>query len=194
MKAAVEIKESKNLKKDLNLVSTNIDEKNESTKKEEVPFEILLKEISKKLMGYAMVLVKNNEDDAWDLIQVTILKLLEKKEVFMKSDYKTAFAKTVLKNSFIDKYRKDKRMVSVEANSIQLIELGKLQEAREFEEMLTFLESMDDEDQTILAMLALGHSYQEIQEVLGPISIGNLRVKANRARIRLAESMGREHE
>ena len=194
MKAAVEIKESKNLKKDLNLVSTNIDEKNESTKKEEVPFEILLKEISKKLMGYAMVLVKNNEDDAWDLIQITILKLIEKKEVFMKSEYKTAFAKTVLKNSFIDKYRKDKRMVSVEANSIQLTEPGKLQEAREFEEMLTFLESMDDEDQTILAMLALGHSYQEIQEVLGPISIGNLRVKANRARIRLAESMGREHE
>ena len=191
MKAAVEIKESKNLKKDLYLVSTNIDEKNESTKTEEVPFEILLKEISKKLMGYAMVLVKNNEDDAWDLIQVTILKLLEKKEIFMKSDYKTAFAKTVLKNSFIDKYRKDKRMVSVEANSIQLTEPGKLQEAREFEEMLTFLESMDDEDQTILAMLALGHSYQEIQEVLGPISIGNLRVKANRARIRLAESMGR---
>ena len=194
MKAAVEIKESKNLKKDLNLVSTNIDQKNESTKKEKVPFEILLKEISKKLMGYAMVLVKNNEDDAWDLIQMTILKLMEKKEVFMKSDYKTAFAKTVLKNSFIDKHRKDKRMVSVEAYSIELTVPGKLQEAREFEEMLTFLESMDDEEQIILAMLALGHSYQEIQEVLGPISIGNLRVKANRARIRLAESMGREHE
>ena len=193
MKSVVEIKENKYLKKNLNLVSTNIDDANESTKKK-VPFEILLKEISKKLMGYAMVLVKNNEDDAWDLIQITILKLLEKKEVFMKSDYKTAFAKTVLKNSFIDKYRKDKRMVSVEANSIQLTEPGKLQEAREFEEMLTFLESMDDEDQTILAMLAFGHSYQEIQEVLGPISIGNLRVKANRARIRLAESMGREHE
>ena len=133
-----------------------------------------------------------NEDDAWDLIQVTILKLLENKEVFMKSDYKIAFAKTVLKNSFIDKYRKDKRMVSVEANSIQLIEQGKLQEAREFEEMLTFLESMDDEDQTILAMLALGHSYQEIQEVLGPISIGNLRVKAKRARALLADCLGRK--
>ena len=194
MKAAVEMYENKYLKKDLSLVSTNINDVNESSKKEELSFEILLKEISKKLMGYAMVLVKNNEDDAWDLIQMTILKLMEKKEVFMKSDYKTAFAKTVLKNSFIDKYRKDKRMVSVEANSIQLTDPGKLQEAREFEEMLTFLESMDDEDQIILAMLALGHSYQEIQEVLGPISIGNLRVKANRARIRLAESMGREHE
>ena len=194
MKAAVETYENKYLKKDPSLVSTNINDLNESSKKEELSFEILLKEISKKLMGYAMVLVKNNEADAWDLIQMTILKLIEKKEVFMKSTYKTAFAKTVLKNSFIDKYRKDKRMVSVEANSIQLTEPGKLQEAREFEEMLTFLESMDDEDQTILAMLALGHSYQEIQEVLGPISIGNLRVKANRARIGLAESMGREHE
>ena len=194
MKAVADKYDKEYLKKDVSLVSININDRNENTNKEELPFEILLKEISKKLMGYAMVLVKNNEDDACDLIQVTILKLLENKEVFMKSDYKIAFAKTVLKNSFIDKYRKDKRMVSVEANSIQLIEQGKLQEAREFEEMLTFLESMDDEDQTILAMLALGHSYQEIQEVLGPISIGNLRVKANRARIRLAESMEREHE
>ena len=194
MKAVADKYDKEYLGKDVSLVSININDGNDNAKREELPFEILLKEISKKLMGYAMVLVKNNEDDAWDLIQVTILKLLEKKEVFMKSDYKTAFAKTVLKNSFIDKYRKDKRMVSVEANSIQLIEQGKLQEAREFEEMLTFLESMDDEDQTILAMLALGHSYQEIQEVLGPISIGNLRVKANRARIKLAESMGREYE
>ena len=194
MKAVADKYDKEYLKKDISLVSININDRNENTNKEELPFEILLKEISKKLMGYAMVLVKNNEDDAWDLIQVTILKLIEKKEVFMKSDYKTAFAKTVLKNSFIDKYRKDKRMVSVEANSIQLIEQGKLQEAREFEEMLTFLESMDDEDQTILAMLAMGHSYQEIQQVLGPISIGNLRVKANRARIKLAESMGREYE
>jgi RNA polymerase sigma-70 factor (ECF subfamily) len=194
MKAVADKYDKEYLEKDVSLVSININDRNENTKKEELPFEILLKEISKKLMGYSMVLVKNNEDDAWDLIQVTILKLIEKKEVFMKSDYKTAFAKTVLKNSFIDKYRKDKRMVSVEANSVQLIEQGKLQEAREFEEMLTFLESMDDEDQTILAMLAMGHSYQEIQQVLGPISIGNLRVKANRARIKLAESMGREYE
>ena len=194
MKAIADKHEKKYLKQDVSLISINISDANENIKKEELPFDILLREISKKLMGYAMVLVKNREDDAWDLIQITILKLIEKKEVFMKSNYKTAFAKTVLKNSFIDKYRKDKRMVSLEGNSIQLIEQDKLQEAREFEEMLTFLESMDDEDQTILAMLALGHSYQEIQEVLGPISIGNLRVKANRARIKLAESMGREHE
>jgi len=165
-----------------------------SQEDQELPFEALLKEIPKKLMGYAMVLAKNNKDDAWDLIQTTILKLIEKKKVFMKVKYKTSFTKVILRNAFIDKYRKVKRMISIEENNLQLIEPGKLEEAREFEEMLSFLESMDDDDQIILAMLALGHSYKEIQEVLGPISIGNLRVKANRARIRLAESMEREHE
>ena len=112
----------------------------------------------------------------------------------MKVKYKTSFTKVILRNAFIDKYRKVKRMISIEENNLQLIVPGKLEEARESEEMLSFLESMDDDDQIILAMLALGHSYKEIQEVLGPISIGNLRVKANRARIRLAESMEREHE
>ena len=162
-----------------------------SQEDQELPFEALLKEIPKKLMGYAMVLAKNNKDDAWDLIQTTILKLIEKKKVFMKVKYKTSFTKVILRNAFIDKYRKVKRMISIEENNLQLIVPGKLEEARESEEMLSFLESMDDDDQIILAMLALGHSYKEIQEVLGPISIGNLRVKANRARIRLAESMER---
>ena len=41
-------------------------------------------------------------------------------------------------------------------------------------------------------MLGKGHSYKEIQEVVGDISMVNLRVKANRARIDLANCMGRE--
>tara|TARA_B100002052_G_scaffold266592_1_gene263902 strand:+ start:3596 stop:4177 length:582 start_codon:yes stop_codon:yes gene_type:complete len=193
MRATAERKETSSEIKE-NKVVFKVAKKTLKQEDQELPFESLLKEIPKKLLGYAMVLAKNNEDDAWDLIQTTILKLIEKKKVFMKVKYKTSFTKVILRNAFIDKYRKDKRMVSIEENSIQLIDPGKLEEARESEEMLTFLESMDDEDQTILAMLALGHSYQEIQEVLGPISIGNLRVKANRARIRLADSMGRKHE
>ena len=193
MSAIAERKETSSEIKE-NKVVFKVAKKTLKQEDQEISFEVLLKEIPKKLMGYAMVLAKNNEDDAWDLIQTTVLKLIEKKKVFMKVKYKTSFTKVILRNAFIDKYRKDKRMVSIEENSIQLIEPGKFEEARESDEMLTFLESMDDEDQTILAMLALGHSYQEIQEVLGPISIGNLRVKANRARIRLAESMEREHE
>ena len=58
--------------------------------------------------------------------------------------------------------------------------------------MLNFLERFDETDRTILAMLGAGHSYIEIQEVVGDISMANLRVKANRARINLANCMGRK--
>jgi hypothetical protein len=41
-------------------------------------------------------------------------------------------------------------------------------------------------------MLGAGHSYTEIQEVVSDISMANLRVKANRARIKLANCIGRK--
>ena len=102
-----------------------------------------------------------------------------------------AYAKRILKNNFIDNYRKEKRMVSIQANDISITNEGFQEQSVEYQEMLNCLESFDDIDKTILAMLGAGHSYIEIQEVVGDISMANLRVKANRARINLANCMGR---
>ena len=120
MSAIAERKETSSEIKE-NKVVFKVAKKTFKQEDQELSFEVLLKEIPKKLMGYAMVLAKNNEDDAWDLIQITVLKLIEKKKVFMKVKYKTSFTKVILRNAFIDKYRKDKRMVSIEENYIQLI-------------------------------------------------------------------------
>ena len=62
----------------------------------------------------------------------------------------------------------------------------------EFHEMLQCLQNFDETDSIILMMLARGHNYTEIQEVVGDISMANLRVKANRARINLANCMGKK--
>ena len=160
----------------------------------EMPFKELIKHISQKLMGYAMVLTSKNEDDAWDLIQSTIEKLIKNKEKLMESDQPMAYAKKILRNNFIDNYRKKKKMVtvSIEANHIPLTNEGFQQDAVEYQEMLNCLESFNETDRTILAMLGAGHSYIEIQEVVSDISMANLRVKANRARINLANCMGRK--
>ncbi len=83
-------------------------------------------------------------------------------------------------------------MVSIEANHIPITNEGFQQDAVEYQEMLNFLERFDETDRTILAMLGAGHSYIEIQEVVGDISMANLRVKANRARINLANCIGRK--
>mgnify|MGYP001254639614 FL=1 len=160
--------------------------------RKDMPFKDLLSSITKKLMSYAMMLTGNNEDDAWDLIQSTIEKLIKNKETLQASNQPVAYAKRILKNNFIDNYRKEKRMVSIEANDIAISNKGFQEASVEYQELLKCLGTFDETDRTILMMLGKGHSYSEIQEVVGDISMANLRVKANRARINLANCMGRE--
>ena len=158
----------------------------------EMPFKELITHLSKKLKGYAMSLSSNDYDQAQDLIQTTILKLMNNKDKLMDSDRPMAYAKRILKNNFIDNYRKEKRMVSIEANNIPIMNDGFQEQSVMYQEMLRCLEEFDETDKTILAMLGAGNSYEEIQEVFSDISMANLRVKANRARIRLANCMGKK--
>ena len=157
-----------------------------------MPFKDLLSSITKKLVSYALMLTSNNEDDAWDLIQSTIEKLIKNKETLQASNQPVAYAKRILKNNFIDNYRKEKRMISIEANDIAISNKGFQEASVEYQEMLRCLGAFDETDRTILMMLGKGHSYTEIQEVVGDISMANLRVKANRARIRLANCIGKK--
>ena len=158
----------------------------------DMPFKDLIEYISKKLMPYAMNLTSSDGDDAWDLIQITIEKLLKNKDKLMTSDQPMAYAKRIMYNSFVDIYRKEKQLVSIEANKIEVNNKGFQDELIEYQEMLNHLQGFDEADQIILSMLGAGHSYKEIQEVVGDISMANLRVKANRARINLANCMGRK--
>ena len=160
----------------------------------EMPFKELIKHISQKLMGYAMTLSNNDPDDALDLIQSTMVKLIKNQDKLMDSDQPMAYAKKILLNDFRDGYRKKQKMplASIEANNILVSNEGFQEDAVEYQEMLSCLESFDETDRTILAMLGAGHSYKEIQEVVSDISMANLRVKANRARIQLANCIGRK--
>ena len=160
----------------------------------EMPFKELIKHISEKLMAYAMLLANKDEDDALDLIQSTMVKLIKNQDKLMDSDQPMAYAKKILLNDFRDGYRKKQKMslVSIEANNIPVSNEGFQEDAVAYQEMLECLESFDETDRTILAMLGAGHSYIEIQEVVGDISMANLRVKANRARIQLANCIGRK--
>jgi DNA-directed RNA polymerase specialized sigma24 family protein len=117
---------------------------------------------------------------------------MNNKDKLMDSDQPMAYAKRILKNNFIDNYRKEKRMVSIEANNIPVMNDGFQEQSVMYQEMLSCLAEFDETDKTILVMLGVGNSYEEIQEVVSDISMANLRVKANRARIRLANCMGKK--
>ena len=158
----------------------------------EMPFKELIEHISKKLMPYAMVLTSNDSDDAWDLIQHTIERLLINREILESSNYPMAYAKKILLNKFRDNCRKEKKHLSIQANDIEITNKGFQEEKLEYQKMLDCLETFDETDQIILAMLGAGHCYTEIQEVVDNISMANLRVKANRARIKLAQCICRK--
>ena len=157
----------------------------------EMPFDDLLKDTIKKLMPYAMFLTYKNEADSEDLVQYTILKLIKNKDKFLEHPKPIAYAKLILKNKSRDDYRKQNKNISIEANNIPVANDGFQHQSYEFKEMLDCLEAFDETDRTILAMLGAGNSYEEIQEVVSDISMANLRVKANRARIKLAKCMDR---
>ena len=178
--------------KQLNAIVVKHSDKEVCKNRIEMPFKELVAHLSKKLMGYAMSLSNNDYDEAWDLIQNTIEKLIKNKDKLMDSDQPMAYAKRILKNNFIDNYRKEKRMVSIEANNISIINYGFQEQSVTYQEMLNCMEDFDETDRTILAMLGAGNSYEEIHEVFNDISMANLRVKANRARIRLANCMGKK--
>ena len=157
-----------------------------------MPFDDLLKDTIKKLMPYAMFLTYKNEADSEDLVQYTILKLIKNKDKFLEHPNPMAYAKLILKNKSRDDFRKQNKNISIEANNIPVANDGFQHQSYEFKEMLDCLEAFDETDRTILAMLGAGNSYEEIQEVVSDISMANLRVKANRARIRLANCIGKK--
>ena len=168
-------------------------EDNKSCKNEiEMTFKELLEDMSKKLMPYAMFLTYKNKADSSDLVHNTIIKLINNKDKFLEHSKPMAYAKKILKNNHVDNLRKQKRMVSIEGNDIPVTNDGFHQQNFEFQQMLTCLKSFDETDQIILSMLGAGHSYEEIQEVVSDNSMANLRVKANRARIKLAKCMDRK--
>ena len=67
----------------------------------------ILLELQPKLMSYAMTFV--NVDDAEDLCQSTILKIIEDQDQFLLVDNPTAYAKRTLRNLFLDQVKKEGR-------------------------------------------------------------------------------------
>ena len=149
--------------------------------------------VSPKLLPFALSL-SGNMDDAQDLCQATLLKLIENKDKFLAAEYPLAYARTILRNGFIDKVRKDSKVESLdELNLEPVINENKLK-SFEHKELMDCLKLQNETDRTILAMKGAGHDYDVIQKFIGKISMGNLRTKTTRARALLADCLGRKRK
>ena len=154
------------------------------------------------LYNYALRLT-NNEDDAKDLLQDTYLKAYRFVDKYEKGTNAKAWLFRILKNSFINNYRKNVRTPDqVEYNEVEdYIELLKDRNApttdlrKDFydnlleDEVVTAMDSLTEEFRTIIILSDLEEmTYEEIAEILD-IPLGTVRSRLHRARKAMQEKI-----
>ena len=147
--------------------------------------------VSPKLLPFALSL-SGKMSDAEDLCQATLLKLIENQQKFLGAEYPLAYARVILRNTFIDKCRKDSKVDSLEALNLEPVMNENKLESFEHRDLMACLQQQNEIDRTILAMHGAGHSYDVIQKFIGKISMVNLRTKTSRARALLAVCLDRK--
>ena len=173
---------------------------NEMWQNKEMSFEKLLEITNQVLFGYARVLSKQDYDRSWELMGIMNDKILKNKETFMSHPKPLLYAKLIMKRSSIDLHRAENRFIEMQKKqSLYSIKEASEDVIDELEKTMECIKKLDEVDQTILTMKGQGNSDKEIHEAVNVISekeitLGNLRVKTSRARIKLAKLTGRNYE
>ncbi len=154
------------------------------------------------LYNYALRLT-NNEDDAKDLIQDTYLKAYRFIDKYQNDTNAKAWLFRILKNSFINNYRKNSRTPDqVEYSEVEeFVDLLKDESApitdmrRDMfdhllgDDVVRAMESLNEEFRTILILSDLEEmTYEEIAEIL-EIPLGTVRSRLHRARKVMQEKL-----
>lgn len=143
------------------------------------------------------------EDDARDLVQDTYLKALRFLDSFKKGTNAKAWLFRILKNSFINEYRKKRKepakvdyqdvenIYNAEEGTAQMGELLRVDEFKNLvgDEISGAVNGLDEDFRTVIILCDLeGLKYEEIAEVL-EIPIGTVRSRLHRARHLLREKL-----
>lgn len=132
-----------------------------------------LAQIQSLLFAFAMKLT-NNREDANDLYQETVMRAFASKERFQEGTNFKAWATTIMRNCFINEYRKRRTRNQVEQPLEDLSEFSVKMAVRNdagtiimMKELRTMLDKMDEAHRVPFEMFFNGFEYQEISEELG---------------------------
>ena len=148
-----------------------------------------------RLIIFAMKMTFNKEK-AKDLLQETYLKALTHKDQYVETNNFKAWAFTIMKNSFINDYRKSKRMKTVYDNSndshlfesLKLLHKENTYQGFSYEEINNAIDCLDDKFKVPFRMSIAGYEYQEIAEILR-LKIGTVKSRIFLCRKKLSKML-----
>ena len=164
-----------------------------------VEFNYQLTTLEGQLERFAMSLT-SNRDDALDLVQETYLKALTYREKFTDYTNLKAWVYTIMKNSFINKYRRSVRENTTFDNTKDLYYLNNSGQSNNDNpiseisvgEILGHIENLESEFRVPFEMHREGYKYKEIAEELD-LNIGTVKSRIFLGRRKLMEAMEGEH-
>lgn len=148
--------------------------------------------IQSNLLSFALKLTANREE-AQDLVQDTTLKALNSEEKFVENTNFKGWMLTIMRNIFINNYRKSARENTVVDSSEDLFHLNLSQEsgfdtpdgAFACSEISALIAGLAPEYRTPFSMYVSGYKYEEIAEKLTmPLGTVKSRIFITRQKLR----------
>lgn len=145
-------------------------------------FNSLLVEHSKSLKGFALTLTKDAEDAA-DLVQETVLKAIRYKNSFAKSTNFKAWLSTIMKNTFINNYRRNVLKTNFNKETIHVTQrsYNETEDKINTKNLQKMIDDLDDSYKVPLERYIEGFKYQEIADEL-KLPIGTIKSRIFLAR------------
>ena len=158
-------------------------------------FQSKLLGIQSNLLNFAYLLTSNH-DDAYDLLQDTTLKALDNEDKYVDNVNFKGWVFTIMRNIFINNYRKVVRSATVIDKTEDLYHLNLPQESGletpegsyAEQEITAAINSFDDEFRIPFTMHVEGYRYTEIAEKMN-LPLGTVKSRIFFARRRLQEML-----
>jgi RNA polymerase sigma-70 factor (ECF subfamily) len=129
----------------------------------------------------------NNQDDADDLVQKTLIRALEK-QAFFKGGKLIAWAITMMKNIRIDDVRKTRGVTISDIEIDETISSGPTDTSQDLNDVNDALLKLDEKCREILVLIGGGYSYKEISSTL-LMNMGTLMGRLHRCREKLLKNL-----
>ena len=156
-------------------------------------FQDKLINLQSNLLSFAYTLT-NNRDDAYDLLQDTTIKALTSSEKYADDTNFKGWVFTIMRNIFINNYRRTARMATVIDTTDDCYHLNLSEEAKgdtpegtfNANEISRMIESFDEKYRHPFKMHIAGYKYTEIAEQM-ELPVGTVKSRIFTARQRLQE-------